>query len=82
LKLHDNTKAKQKFWIKNKWDGLATQKKSDYAIGVSGGHSIYFIEDYINADVKIGWIRTDYKKLKRNNELDAQYFSKLDGLIT
>lgn len=82
LKLHDNTKAKQKFWIKNKWDGLATQKKYDYAIGVSGGHSVYFIEDYIDSGVKIGWIRTDYKKLKRNNELDAQYFSKLDGLIT
>lgn len=82
LKMHDNTKAKQKFWIKNKWEGLATQKKYDYAIGVSGGHSVYFIEDFIDSDVKLGWIRTDYKKLKRNNELDAHYFSKLDGLIT
>ena len=64
LNLQDNTKAKQKFWIKNKWKTQYNENHYDYAIGVSGGHSVYFIHDYISADKKIGWIRTDYRVLK------------------
>lgn len=81
LKLQDNTKSKQKFWIKNKWNDEDFTKHYDFAVGVSGGHSVYFIEDYIKANHKIGWIRTDYKVLKREHQLDKQYFEKMDGMI-
>ncbi|PTE74327.1 glycosyltransferase [Staphylococcus devriesei] len=82
LKMHDNTKAKQRFWIDNKWKDLQMKKRYDYAIGVSGGHSVYFIEDYINANHKIGWIRTDYRVLKRDHEIDKEYFDKMDGMLS
>lgn len=81
LKLQDNTKSKQKFWIKNKWNDEDFTKHYDFAVGVSGGHSVYFIEDYIKANYKIGWIRTDYKVLERDHQLDKQYFEKMDGMI-
>ena len=82
LKLHNNTKAKQKFWINNKWKEIITQETYDYAIGVSGGHSVYFIEDYIRAHKKIGWIRTDYRVLKRDLSIDRFYFKKMDGMLS
>ncbi|MEB7847918.1 glycosyltransferase [Staphylococcus equorum] len=81
LKLHDNTKSKQKFWLKNKWKSNEFSGRYDYAIGVSGGHSIYFINDYIKAENKIGWIRTDYKVLKRDNDLDQKYFEYMNGML-
>lgn len=81
LKLQDNTKAKQKFWVNNKWSTPEFEKTYDFAIGVSGGHSVYFIQDYINAKHKIGWIRTDYKVLKRNHDLDYQYFKQMSGML-
>lgn len=82
LKLHDTTKAKQQFWVDNKWTGSAIKKTYDYAIGVSGGHSIYFIEDFIDAKHKVGWIRTDYRVLKRDHNLDQKYFNKMDGMLS
>lgn len=81
LKLQDNTKSKQKFWIENKWSNEDFTKQYDVAVGVSGGHSVYFIEDYIKAIYKVGWIRTDYKVLKRDHKLDKQYFKKMTGMI-
>lgn len=81
LNLQDNTTAKQNFWIKNKWKVKNNEEHYDYAIGVSGGHSVYFIHDFISADKKIGWIRTDYRVLKRNHDLDRQYFSRISGML-
>ncbi|BBD88943.1 MULTISPECIES: glycosyltransferase [Staphylococcus] len=81
LNLQDNTKAKQKFWIKNKWKTQYNENHYDYAIGVSGGHSVYFIHDYISADKKIGWIRTDYRVLKRDHDIDQKYFSRISGML-
>ncbi|MBE7342528.1 glycosyltransferase [Staphylococcus haemolyticus] len=82
LKLHDTTKAKQQFWVDNKWVDSTLKKHYDYAIGVSGGHSVYFIEDFINAKHKIGWIRTDYRVLKRDHNIDQKYFDKMDGMLS
>ena len=79
--MHDTTKAKQQFWVDNKWVD-STLKHYDYAIGVSGGHSVYFIEDFINAKHKIGWIRTDYRVLKRDHNIDQKYFDKMDGMLS
>lgn len=81
LKLQDNTKSKQKFWSENKWSNEDFTKQYDVAVGVSGGHSVYFIEDYIRAIYKVGWIRTDYKILKRDHKLDKEYFEKMNGMI-
>ncbi|MCT1483492.1 glycosyltransferase [Staphylococcus hominis] len=82
LNLHNNTKAKQTFWINNKWQEIVNQETYDYAIGVSGGHSVYFIEDYVNAKKKIGWIRTDYRVLKRDLSIDRFYFKKMNGMLS
>ncbi|MGX0301328.1 glycosyltransferase [Staphylococcus hominis] len=82
FKLHDTTKAKQKFWNDNKWSETVIHKNYDYAIGVSGGHSVYFIEDFIKADKKIGWIRTDYRVLKRDLSIDHFYFKKMNGMLS
>lgn len=82
LKLQENVKAKQIFWMKNKWKSKKQKKAYDYAIGVSGGHSIYYIVDYVDAKEKIGWIRTDYRVLKRNHDIDATYFNQLDGMLS
>nr|WP_263314153.1 glycosyltransferase [Mammaliicoccus sp. Marseille-Q6498] len=81
LKLQKNVQAKQSFWINNKWKSEGNKKQYDYAIGVSGGHSIYYIVDYIEAKKKIGWIRTDYRVLKRDLNIDAKYFDKVDGML-
>lgn len=81
LNLQDNTKAKQRFWIKNRWKAKSNTEYYDYAIGVSGGHSVYFIHDYVSADKKIGWIRTDYRVLKRNHDIDKWYFDRISGML-
>ena len=81
LNLQDNTKEKQRFWIKNKWKSKSNSEYYDYAIGVSGGHSVYFIHDYVRANKKIGWIRTDYRVLKRNHDIDKWYFDRISGML-
>src|SRR5699024_5098254 len=60
-------KEKQQFWIDNKKN--VKQKyteKYDIAIGVSGGHSIMYIVDFLKAKKKVGWVRTEYQNLNRN----------------
>ena len=75
------TQSKQKFWLKNAEKFNFSTKEYDCAIGVSGGHSIYYIVDYCKAKNKIGWIRTDYKVLNRNHDIDQKYFNKLNKVI-
>src|SRR5699024_11252185 len=82
LKLQENVKAKQIFWIKNKWKCKKNGKHYDFAIGVSGGHSVFYIVDYINAKNKLGWIRTDYRVLKRDHDIDSTYFDQVDGMLS
>lgn len=81
MKKYSNTKEKQKFWIDNKWNFTEFTKTYDYAIGFSGGHSIYFIHDYINADNKIGSIISDYKVFNRDNEIDKKYFEDMTAML-
>lgn len=79
---NNNAKIKQAFWIDNKFNELPFSDNFDYVIGVSSGHSIYFARDNVKANVKLGWIRTDYNVLKRNNKMDNEYFSDIDGFIS
>lgn len=76
------TKKKQYYWleVKNKLPQL--NEEFDIAIGVSGGHSVMYIADCVNAKTKIGWVRTDYQVLGRDHELDAKYFKKMDKIIS
>lgn len=74
---------KQEFWMKN--NCLVKKEITevyDYAIGVSGGHSIMYIVDYIDAKCKVGWIRTEYQNLNRNIQIDHEYFKKLNLILS
>src|SRR5690625_2098672 len=54
----------------------------DVAIGLSGGHSMMYVADCVNAKKKIGWIRTDYRVLGRDHNIDAQYFNEMDSIFS
>lgn len=76
-------KEKQQFWIDNKKN--VKQKyteKYDIAIGVSGGHSIMYIVDFLKAKKKVGWVRTEYQNLNRNIDIDSKYFNQLDLVLS
>src|SRR5699024_10704766 len=76
------TQRKQKYWIEIKNMLPILNISFDVAIGVSGGHSMMYIADCVEAKKKIGWIRTDYRVLGRDHEIDALYFSKMDKIIS
>ncbi|MTP79570.1 glycosyltransferase [Turicibacter sanguinis] len=57
-------------------------KQYDVAIGFLEKKSIYFVVDKVQAEKKIGWIHTDYRKIEFNYKLDEKYLSKLDDIIT
>lgn len=73
---------KQEYWVNVKENLPKLKKKYDYAFGVSGGHSIMYIADCVKANEKIGWIRSDYRTLKRNNEIDRKYFREMDKILS
>lgn len=54
----------------------------DVAIGFEEGSACYYVADCVNADVKLGWIHTDIKKINNNKKLDEGAFEKLDAVIT
>ncbi|WP_298787502.1 glycosyltransferase [uncultured Marinococcus sp.] len=76
------TEQKQKFWVENKKKLPKLNQEFDVAIGVSGGHSIMFVVDCVRARKKIGWIRSDYRVLKRNVEIDRPYFQTIDSILS
>src|SRR4051794_31400716 len=49
-------------------------KKYDAAIGFLEKNPIYFCIDKVNASKKIGFIHTDYDKLKMDPNIDIKYF--------
>lgn len=59
----------------------APSKKYDAAIGYLEGKPNFFVADCVNADVKIGYIHSDYPKLKTNAEIDRVFFENLDYII-
>ncbi len=61
---------------------LSIDKKYDVAIGFAEGTSCYYVANCVNADVKIGWVHTDLKRIRHNRELDQQAFDKLDRVAT
>ena len=61
---------------------LKIDTKYDVAIGFEEGSACYYVAECVNADVKIGWIHTDIKKISNNKKLDERAFEKLDSVIT
>ena len=61
---------------------LRLTKHYDIAIGFEEGSACYYVADCVDADVKLGWIHTDIKKINNNKKLDASAFAKLDSVIT
>ena len=57
-------------------------KKYDVAIGYLEKNPIYYCVEKVNADKKIGFIHTDYEKLKIDSNIDQKYFEKLDNIVT
>ncbi|KMY51886.1 glycosyltransferase [Peribacillus loiseleuriae] len=72
----------QKFWRYLSKSIDRVEKNYDVAIGFQEKNPIYFCVDHVKADVKIGWIHTDYKKLGINPEREQRYFTKLDYVAT
>lgn len=54
----------------------------DYACGYLDGESVYYVVDKINANKKYGWNQNDYKGLYVSEKIDAQYYARLDGIVT
>lgn len=77
------TYIKQEFWKENRSVRLQPlEKEYDFAIAVSGGHSMMYLVDFVKAKQKIGWIRTEYQNLGRDLSIDDEYFSKLDRVLS
>ena len=69
-------------WKNMKKTMLKIDKHYDVAIGFEEGSACYYVADCVNADVKLGWIHTDIKKINNNKKLDESAFKKLDTVIT
>ncbi len=72
----------QKFWkfLSNSIGPI--EKEYDIAIGFQEKNPIYFCIDNVKANMKIGWIHTDYNKLGINMSHEKAYFEKLDYVVT
>ena len=60
-------------------------KKYDAAIAYQGGRCIYYLVNKVQADIKIGYVHSDYKANPTDYMLyktDRLYFPKLDYLVT
>lgn len=73
---------KQEYWLRVKNELPKQNIEYDVAIGVSGGTSMMYVTDCVTAKKRVGWIRSDYRVLKRNNEIDRLYFKKMDSIIS
>lgn len=69
-------------WKNMKKTMLRIDDHYDVAIGFEEGSACYYVADCVNADVKLGWIHTDIKKIDNNKKLDEAAFAKLDSVIT
>lgn len=56
-------------------------KKYDVAIAYSQGLPTYYVAEKVNADKKLCWINTDYKKAGYNPIFDKKYYEKYNYMI-
>lgn len=55
--------------------------KYDLAFGIQGLAS-YFVVDCVDARVRFHWIRSDTRILRRREDIDAQYYRKMQGALS
>lgn len=55
------------------------EKKYDVAISFLWPH--YYVTDKVDADIKIGWIHTDYTSIDTDIEIDMKMWEKLDYIV-
>lgn len=56
-------------------------KKYDVAIAYSQGLPTYYVSEKVEADKKLCWINTDYKKAGYNPSFDRSYYEKYNYMI-
>ena len=69
-------------WYFQKKSMLKPDKHYDIAIGYMEGGPNYYVSDVVDADIKIGWIHTDYSKTSPNVHLDTTCFEKMKSVVT
>lgn len=69
-------------WKHMKKAMLKIDNKYDIAIGFAEGTSNYYVAECVDADVKIGWVHTDLKKIVINHKINSYAFSKLNHVVT
>ena len=57
-------------------------KEYDAAIGYLEGKPNFYVADCANAKTKITYIHSDYSKLEMDPDLDSDFFSKVDYIVT
>lgn len=57
-------------------------KHYDVAIAYLEQTSTYYCADCVDADIKIGYVHSDYRKFKTDKKLDLEFFKKLDYIVT
>lgn len=72
---------RQKFWEKNTNTIPKINGYYDLAFGILG-LSTYFVVDSVEAKKKFHWIRSDARILNRDTKIDANYYKKLDGVLS
>lgn len=58
-----------------------TLPEYDAAIGYLEGKPNFFVADCVKAKVKIGYVHSDYRKLKMDKKFDEKIFEKLDYIV-
>lgn len=84
FKLNKFLNSKKEFYD---WDYIEKRLpfnkiKYDVAISFLEGNSNFYVATKVHADIKIGWIRSDYEAWGYNKEHDYSYFDKLDKIFT
>ena len=72
---------RQKIWKKFNHKLPHFEGKYDLAFGILG-QSSYIINDLVESKKKYHWIRSDTRILKRNEEIDAEYYKQLTGSLS
>ncbi len=57
------------------------KKHYDAAIGYLEGNADYYCVECVDANIKIGYIHSDYRKLSLSESFDETFFTKLDYLV-
>lgn len=72
----------------DKWIGKhasSIDKHYDAAIAYQGGRCVYYLAEKVNANVKIGYVHSNYSVNETDNMLkpsDSFYFPQMDSIIT